>query len=545
MTELIDSTRVETVPTNTNDPLAKIAGRSKEYEMLTINFDPLFNDLLIGINVVKEFIIEHGLILYGGSAINYALLLRGDRIYPEGAIDNDLDFYSPTNIKHAYMLADKLFAKGFKDARAILGEHAQVMRVDLGSNHFIADISHKPPGVFATLPYLVYNEMKIIHPLYQRVDVHAALSFPYDGPPREVIFARSAKDITRFNKLDQYYPVEPITKNPRVQVSKTPTMGSITVPMRLRKYIFTGFAAYAFLYTEYASNVPISARSPHVLPASLDVSAETISFSSPISIVEIVNFNIRKAAQECNLQDIREYDAYVNLSPERITGTYAGTGSIRSLSILPGAVGVRVPLEDGGIPMTIYSTHNRLIAANSIHVTANGDSASDSMTSFRIVNVQPLLGYFLSGYFIHEAKDPRTAMMYMDYYKSIINMIVSAEGAGSQNPSAIIKSALFPTVHTYGSENINLAREIQLNRLYSELDKVARYQVPRNYYPAKKAEHPAIMEHTLFREEGGLRGSTSGLRPSDDGGAGSIRSPSPQDEKGEPETIEPSPIITV
>ena len=139
--------------------------RSKEFEFLVTSYDPVFEDLIEAIEVVKKFIIDHKLIIYGGSAIDYALRLKGDKIYPDDLLKvPDLDMYSPNNVEHSYQLADIFYKMGYKEARAINALHMETMRVDLVDNHFIADITYRPPELFETLPYLEYKGMRIIHP---------------------------------------------------------------------------------------------------------------------------------------------------------------------------------------------------------------------------------------------------------------------------------------------------------------------------------------------------------------------------------------------
>src|SRR5688500_11632394 len=98
----------------------KILENSKSFEYLRDRHDPAYNDLVRAIEIVKKFITDHELIIYGGSAIDYALRLKGDKIYDDKTLAvPDLDFYSPTNVEHSYQLADILYAKGFKNVRVI------------------------------------------------------------------------------------------------------------------------------------------------------------------------------------------------------------------------------------------------------------------------------------------------------------------------------------------------------------------------------------------------------------------------------------------
>lgn len=157
------------------------------------------------LELVREFIIKRGLILYGGLAIDYALRLKGSQIYPDKERP-DYDFFSPRSVHDAYDLADLLQQRGFKNVSAIKRIHVQTMGVRIDYVD-VADISYAPPDVFEELPTVTFRGMKVLHPDYQRTDMHLAFSFPFLGPPREAVFHRFPKDLRRFNLFEQYYPI--------------------------------------------------------------------------------------------------------------------------------------------------------------------------------------------------------------------------------------------------------------------------------------------------------------------------------------------------
>lgn len=451
--------------------LSPVLEKSKEFEYLVSTFDPVYSDLLTVIEMVKKFIIDNELIIYGGSGLDYSLRLKGDKIYPDDLLAlPDLDFYSPKNVEHAYQLADLLYEKGYKEARAINAQHMETMRVDVMDNHFIADITYRPKEVFDKLPYLIYNGMRVIHPDFQRIDVHSSLSFPYDNPPREVIFERWSKDIKRFNKLAAKYPIC-MVKNAEVMPLRE------VVVKGVRKYVLSGFAAYAVIYNEFVKEMSSlgTAVPAEIIPAKFSVDGDQITFDTLDQACELVHFNPKKAVDELNLSAIKHFEPYINLLPARFEGTY------------------------GKVQMIIYSTKNRLVSINSVSIDEN--------TRLRITNVQFLLKHFLSMYFVRK-ESPKIAAIYLSRYVSLLLMINAVCEAMSEKKIADVKSILFPTVQPYGNENVNLAREIALNRLYHELDDVPQYKIPQNYYPGRSKAagrgHPAFdpNEVEFFHESG-------------------------------------------
>ena len=392
------------------------------YEQLVFKYDPAHDDLNRAIVLVKKFITDNKLIIYGGTAIDYALRLCGDKIYPDDLFP-DLDFYSPDNINHAYQLADILYNAGFAETRAINAAHMKTMKIDLGSNHFIADISFQPEVVFDIIPYLEYDHMRIVHPLFQRVDMHSALSFPYDGAPREVIFARWSKDVKRFNLLNKYYPVE-------TQVS--PPIPSM-IPFE-RGPVFCGAVAYAFLYDRFSK---WGVDDNDIIKARLDIKNMQVS----ANFIEIVSFD------------------------EQLGDKYEPLGTIMPAKTI-----------NESKNMIAYDTRNRLVSVNSIHV---GD------VSFRIVNVQYLLKHYIG---LHFAGDIHA----LAYYNSIMRMIVHAE---KHEPDPFV-SPFFPSIQTYGNDNLDLTRLVLLSRIYHELDDSEPFSTPDNYYPSRSI--PAGRAHPIF-----------------------------------------------
>lgn len=446
--------------------------KSKEFDYLVKTLDPLFEVLIIANEIVKQFIIDNNLISYGGAAIDYALRLKGDKIYPDDLLKiPDLDFYSPKNVEHSYQLADILFSRGYREARAINALHMETMKVDLADNHFIADISYRPQSIFDKLPFLEYDGMRIIHPDFQRVDMHSSLSFPYDDSPREVIFARWAKDIKRFNILASYYPIE----HPKS------ILEARSATTNLRGYVFTGFAAYSIIYNEFKQLVARyspAATDEKIIASSFSLEGDTYTFSSLNHVCEIVHFDIKKAAEAIGLETYKRYEPYINLQPERIEGQLGDSNVI------------------------IYSTKNRLIGANTVKIEREGAA---SPINLRITNIQFLLKYFLSMYFV-SVDSPKLAATYLSRYTSLLSMINIVESMGAEHDEKV--ALFYPTIRTYGNENINLAREVALNRLYSDLGQATLYKIPANYYPARSKEkmlgHPPFAPRDLefFREEG-------------------------------------------
>lgn len=186
------------------------------------------------LTIVKQFISDRKLVLYGGQAIDFALRLLGKALYSD-ADRPDFDFYSPENVKDAYELSQTLHLAGLPNVSVVTALHVQTMRVRVDFET-VADISFMPPSVFHKLQTLTYQGMKIIHPHWIRMDQHLAFCFPFNNFPREDVFHRYKKDLSRFNMLADSYPFEnTVLQQKNLSVHQT------------KNGVHCGFSAYALL----------------------------------------------------------------------------------------------------------------------------------------------------------------------------------------------------------------------------------------------------------------------------------------------------------
>jgi hypothetical protein len=482
----------------------EILARGKDYEQLVLRHDAAYDAVVAAIALVKEFIISNKLIIYGGTAIDYALRLHGDSIYNDKSLTTpDLDFYSPDHAKHAYMLTDILYAAGFGEARAIVATYQRTMRVDVVDNHFVADISYVPPDIFAQMPYLEYEGMRIIHPDFQRIDVHSSLSIPYGNPPLEDIFSRWKKDIERFNKLAEYYPI--VASTATEEHAHIP-LKKITLGPEYKKYVFSGIAAYSAIYTYYVRMMgDLGAKVDQTIPpAEFSVtevktgsnkrsnSSNNDSNTNGINInitfstygeLEIAHMDLEKIATELNISQTEYYEPYLGLLPEILTGTTKA-------------------YNDEIIPVRVLSTHNKLISCNSLKYQV-GFGPND-IIKIRITNAQYLLKYFLSMYFRNKLSP--TSIIYVKYYAGLMKMIETLElallAAGKADLAA--ENPLFPSLEVYGSDNKSLSYEVNMMRLMADIKGGPKPIIPVNYYPIRTKVHPVFDYNSslIFAESG-------------------------------------------
>jgi len=157
--------------------------------------------------IVRQFVTEKQLVITGGLVVDFALRLKGDKIYEDFEVP-DYDFFSPTNTRDACELFMMMVKAGFENVSLLPGIHPSTIKIYVFKD-CVADITYINQKLFEDLKLtaLTYDGMLFRHPHDQYVDMHRALSYPYENEPRETINFRWTKDFQRFIRLYSYYPV--------------------------------------------------------------------------------------------------------------------------------------------------------------------------------------------------------------------------------------------------------------------------------------------------------------------------------------------------
>lgn len=199
-----------------------------------------FDTMLEALEVVKKFIIKKKRILYGGMSIDLNLKTAGKKGIYGPEIIPDYDFYSPDPYGDANELSDELYALGFEGVKNHNAMHVSTRKVLIFNTTVVADISYMPKKIFDSMPTQIYQQLRFVHPNFQRMDQHRALSRPFDGDIWTVILYRAAKDFDRFKLLNEAYPIE------KQQLKAKVATHSVKLPKKT-PILIDGFAAYAYI----------------------------------------------------------------------------------------------------------------------------------------------------------------------------------------------------------------------------------------------------------------------------------------------------------
>ena len=432
------------------------------------------------LDMVRVFLAERRLLVFGGFAIDCALRLHGDSIYPDEERP-DYDALSPRSVDDAYALADILFQAGFEHVDAIRAVHIQTMRVRVNYRP-VADLGYVPPQVYEKIPRLTYKDLNIVHPDFQRMDMHLAFCFPFSGAPREDVFHRWQKDLKRYNLLSKYYKieVEPTISSESVGMGVTLT-AEFTIPIvgkgKELKMALTGFAGYAALRLLINSTAKKLGRSIDLKAPVLRLRLEKnhIDLEMPLAVQqEIVTIS---PDPESALLNATEYAPYGDIYP----GFFKKDNSV------------------------VLSSRGRLIAVSLVRLC---DSESESDQVY-VATPQHILLYFLQW---ANRSEGEARLIYRNYYAHTLEILQAAEdiftesfGATAETADIFEKSPFAPTVCTLGTINTDPAYIIKMANYAARLhDKppaslgldpdLAQILkgLPVNYYPKASKSQPAF-----------------------------------------------------
>jgi hypothetical protein len=153
------------------------------------------------LGVVHDFLKNHSVMCYGGTAINN-LLPSEDRFYdPEYEIP-DYDFFSKTPQEHAMLIANKLAEVGIKEVEVKPGMHLGTFKV-FADYAGVADITHLDKEIFDRLwkEDVVREGIHYVPPNFLRMSMYLELSRPQGD------VSRWTKVYKRLELLNKHYPL--------------------------------------------------------------------------------------------------------------------------------------------------------------------------------------------------------------------------------------------------------------------------------------------------------------------------------------------------
>lgn len=151
--------------------------------------------------IVHQFLKDHPVMCYGGTAINN-LLPPEDRFYDPETTVPDYDFYSRTPQEHAMLLANQLSAAGTASVEVKPGIHLGTFKV-FADYEGVADITHLDVDIFDRLwdEKVVVEGIHYVSPNFLRMSMYLELSRPRGD------VSRWKKVYERLILLNKHYPM--------------------------------------------------------------------------------------------------------------------------------------------------------------------------------------------------------------------------------------------------------------------------------------------------------------------------------------------------
>lgn len=274
------------------------------------------------LDIVRKFVSDRGLVLYGGLGLDYSLRIKGGQIYDDG-VRPDFDFLSSRNVDDAYDLVEILHEAGFQHVEALRARHVQTMRVRVDFV-VVADVSYMPESVLAAVPRHLYVgkegvPVNVLHPHWQYMDQHQAFCFPFRDPPMEPVFQRFKKDLHRHNLLYEKYPFDyqpdgakdlPARKIPVVSHDTCAVHGAAALAM-LEGCLDVAKGNQSTIKIEAFSGVGSGVLSDRVrdMTAQFDGPFTIAATGNPIDVLNAIGY-----------EETTRYRALMDIAPEIIVG---------------------------------------------------------------------------------------------------------------------------------------------------------------------------------------------------------------------------------
>jgi hypothetical protein len=153
------------------------------------------------LSIVHQFLKDHPVMCYGGTAINN-LLPEEDRFYDPETTVPDYDFYSRTPQEHAMLLANQLSDAGIASVEVKPGMHLGTFKV-FADYEGVADITHLDADIFDRLwdENVVVGGIHYVTPNFLRMSMYLELSRPQGD------VSRWKKVYQRLLLLNKHYPM--------------------------------------------------------------------------------------------------------------------------------------------------------------------------------------------------------------------------------------------------------------------------------------------------------------------------------------------------
>lgn len=148
-----------------------------------VKMTPSFETMLKGVKIVEDFIKKNKRKVYGGMAINIAIMKKNPsrKIYQDDDFP-DYDFYSPDPVKDLIEICNELHKNDFKYIQAREAHHMNTYKIKIELyDKEVADISYVWNRYYHMIPTIKHNNIHYVAPEFQIMDIYRAYTNPMTG----------------------------------------------------------------------------------------------------------------------------------------------------------------------------------------------------------------------------------------------------------------------------------------------------------------------------------------------------------------------------
>ena len=310
--------------------------------------------------------------------------------------------------------------------------HIQTMRVRIGT-FTVLDATYVPQDFLDIVPFEMYNDVRVVHPMIHLLDYHTIFSFPFKNSPQEDISYRWVKIQERMNNnFKMLRPAKSTTKT---------DLREMEIPKHSFPYIPYGFHALSILYDVY----------------------QTLKQHIKLTYTPIYDFRLTDTHFTCPMF-MTTYDIIVDNNDPQVS--LKGTARYSLLNVRK-----RTIVSD---TMTAW-----LLDDDALSVAKHNDQL--------IPNVNYVLNYLLGKSII----DQNHKEAYISVYNDLMDMMLCVQEALERAPKEVILTNPFClNLTTFGgsfitTENYMTGLESLRLRLFKKRSS-SPFLLPRNYFFQKK-----------------------------------------------------------
>lgn len=189
------------------------------------------------IKLVEQFLKQKKRKIYGGTAINKFVTIYDQYEEP------DYDVYSPHPKSDAIELGHFLFKNGIKEVNVSRGVTKGTYKVFANKQEAV-DLSYCPEKMYDLIPSKSIDGLEFTKPEFLKIDLLVSICNP------ETSIYRWEKELPRYQKLNQKFPLQKMGTNPKTQFNSEAEKLLSSYFKNRDDSIITGLAAYNLYISE-------------------------------------------------------------------------------------------------------------------------------------------------------------------------------------------------------------------------------------------------------------------------------------------------------